>query len=222
MARCNACKITIKDDTKICPLCGGSLEEDGLEAKESMYPTLVLKERIMVKVTRLVFLGMFLLEVFLIMINYALHTRPFWSVITGAAFLYVILVLYTTTIPHMSLKFRLLVLSLALILVSLTVDWVTGFKGWAISVALPIQVLFMDVVIFVLYLVQKKDFQQYLWIEFLNLFLCLIVLAAFLIGYRIFFGLMIAAFLVTGVELLVIMYRGGRRTPAELKRRFHA
>lgn len=222
MARCRICQITIKDRTDVCPLCGSVLEEDGSKSKESMYPDLVLKERVMMRITQTTLLCAVLLEVFLVMINLTVNPQFLWCVITAAAFLYVVLVLYTTAIPNLSLRSRFLILSFSLMLVSLSVDWVTGFRGWALSVAMPIQILFMDVVILVLYLIQKKDFQQYLWMMALNLLLCVIVLIAFLLGCRIFFGLMIIAFVVTIIELFVIMVRGGRRTSAEFKRRFHA
>lgn len=222
MAWCRSCQVTIKDDTKICPLCGGVLESDGTDPKPSMYPTLVLKEKVMVRVTQSACIIGALLEVFLIMINLTINPEFLWCVITGTSFLYVILVLYTTTIPNLALRSRFLILSMALILIGLSVDWVTGFRGWALSVELPIQILFMNIVIFVLYLIQIRDFQQYIWMCFLNLFLCGIGYIAFLFGYRIFSGLLIAATIVTVTEMLLIMVRGGKRTPAELKRRFHA
>lgn len=222
MARCNACQVTITDDTTVCPLCGGSLVPDGKEPHPPLYPDLVLKERVMVMVTRMFLVFGALLELFLVMINLTVDPKHLWCVITGASLLYVVLVLYTVSVPQMALRSRFLILSLGLILIGVSVDWMIGFRGWVVSVGLPIQILFMDITILVLYLIQKRDFQQYIWMCFLNLFFCMIVLIGFFMGYRIFFGWMFVAFAVTILELLMIMVRGGKRTPAELKRRFHA
>ncbi len=221
MARCTACRITVRDDTKICPLCGGPLEEDGTEPKPFMYPTLVLKEKLLRRVTRIIFLIGVLAETLLILINLTWNPDFLWCIITGSSILYLLLVLYTTSIPHLAMRSRFLYLSLGLILVGLSVDFVSGFRGWALSVALPIQVLFMNAVLLILYLTHKREFQQYLWMSFLNLLLCLLALGAYLMGYRILSVLMKIAFLVTAVQILAIMIVEGGKSIAELKRRFH-
>lgn len=222
MARCSSCNITVLDDTDVCPLCGRVLEEDGLEKKPAIYPKLELKPRKLVQVTQSIARIGILLEMILILINVAMDTSYYWCVISGASIAYVILVMYTISIPQMALRRRFLFLSLGLLLIGISVDWVIGFRGWAISVAMPIQILFMDVVVLILFILHRKEFQPYIWLTGLNLLLSMIPLIAFLLGYRILFGIMIVAIAVTFVELLVIMALGGRKTPAELKRRFHA
>ncbi|MDO4617865.1 MAG: DUF6320 domain-containing protein [Lachnospiraceae bacterium] len=221
MAKCTSCRITVRDDTEFCPLCGTPLEKDGTEPKPSMYPNLILKEKKILRITQMILLFGCMLELLLVIINLVWTPDFLWCVISGTAILYLCLVLYTTSITYLALRSRFLYLSLGLILVGISVDAATGFHGWALSVALPIQILFMNVVVLVLYLQQKREFQQYLWMSFLNLLLCGIALIAYLMGYRIFFGLMLIAFPVTGVILAVIMILEGRETPEELKRRFH-
>ncbi len=222
MARCNACNITIRDDTEFCPLCGARLEEDGTEPAVSMYPNLVLRERRLLRATRIALLAGALAEGILILINLLVNPDFLWCVITGTSILYLVLVLYTTSISHLALRSRFLYLSLGAILIGISVDWVTGFRGWALSAALPIQILFMNAVLLVLYLTHKGEFQQYFWMNLLNLLLCGIALLAYFLGYRILFGLMAAAFLVTGIQLAVIILLEGRKTAAEVRRRFHS
>ncbi len=201
---------------------GASNLEEEMKPKTSGYPDLLLRERIMVRITRIAALSGLLLEALLLLLNLTLTPNILWSVITGASIFYVFLVLYTSSKSYLSMRSRMLFLSLGVILIGFAVDFVTGFRGWALSVALPIQVLFMEAVLLVLYLVQRKEFQQFLWMNVLNLLMCGLVLIGFLLGYRIFFGLMIAAFTATVLEILFIVIREGRRTPAELRRRFHA
>lgn len=221
VARCNCCKITILDDVKLCPLCGSPLEEDGIEKKQAIYPELELKPKKLVQIAKGIAQAGILIELLLILVNIAMNCNYYWCEITGASIAYVILILYTISIPHMTLRRRILFLSLGLLMIGFSVDWMIGFRGWAISVAMPIQILFMDIVILVLFLYQRKEFQAYIWITGLNLLLSMIPLIAFLLGYRILFGMMIIAIAVTALELLMIMIQGGRKTDAELKRRFH-
>ena len=91
MSKCRQCKIEILDETERCPLCGSVLEQT-VEV-ENMYPNVRLKARKMMLFGRIYLFCAILTEALLVYLNVTLESKIWWSLITGLALFYGIILI---------------------------------------------------------------------------------------------------------------------------------
>ena len=81
MNKCNQCKVYIKDEGSICPLCKCVLEQT--QPGENMYPNIrIIAQKHHLWLRIYVFLA-FVAESLLLYINYITYDGSLWSVVTG-------------------------------------------------------------------------------------------------------------------------------------------
>ena len=86
MARCNQCKVEIRDNVSVCPLCGCVL--DDVTEQKNRYPNIRHKDRKIDLVTRIYLFAALLVEALLVYLNFTNFHGIYWSAITGGAFAY--------------------------------------------------------------------------------------------------------------------------------------
>jgi hypothetical protein len=111
--------------------------------------------------------------------------------------------------------------AVGLMLLSVIIDWAIGFQGWSLSFAIPCTLLAVDLAVFVMMLVNHKNFQFYLMMQIYTTVLSLLlVIVMALTGTA---GFMILAFVAVGVSVVMLagtLVFGEKRASSELKRRF--
>jgi hypothetical protein len=223
------------DDTLICPICNSVLsrgdeevtQEDDAGADETyishsvMYPDVTPVMRRMKFIVKLVVFLSVLVEGILIVINYNTGSSVKWAAICGAGLAYICFTLIYSFMYNRGYRRKIMFQAVGLMLLSVIIDWAIGFQGWSLSFAIPCTLLAVDLAVFVMMLVNHKNFQFYLMMQIYTTVLSLLlVIVMALTGTA---GFMILAFVAVGVSVVMLagtLVFGEKRASSELKRRF--
>jgi len=219
MGKCRNCNIEILDEAEFCPLCQTILEPT--DELENMYPNVRIRMRRLKLFSRIYLFLAICVEAVLFGVNVLTESKIWWSAITGLVFLYFYMVLRYAILGKSGYRSKVFVLALLSVLCAVTIDFVIGYRGWSVDYVLPLGIIFIDISIFILMMVNRRGWQSYLiWVIFM--LLCSLIPAGLYIAgleHNICF-----AFLPLSLSLYLFlgsMIIGGRRARLELKRRFH-
>lgn len=226
MKKCERCGIILIDPSGVCPLCRSVVKEEqetaGLECLEEPSFPFADRRRKRICFARNIYLfAMIVLIASMIFLNLYLHCMMWWTVIVAASVVCGYITFVVTVLKPVSAKLRVTVQSLMGFLLLLLIDWLTGYQGWALNYVFPIYLPVMDIIILVMMLIDKFDWQSYLFMEFVPILLSFLAIPLSTLhtihllipaSALIFFTVVIFA------GTLVI---GGTRAVNELARRFH-
>lgn len=220
MNRCQKCNLIILDDTDRCPLCQHVLQSDG-EPMENHYPdAIAVTKRFRFWENLFLFLS-FVVEWVLVGFNYSLNPQVPWSLVVGLVLIYANVVFRMSVVGKRGYMFKTLSIVILAIVMLLGIDYLTGYKGWSLDYVLPAGILVLDLMLLVLTLANRRNWQSYLMPQLLTLVLSLVPVALRIAGwiqfpYLVWIALMVSLFLFLGTLIL-----GDQRARTELKRRFH-
>lgn len=219
MSKCRNCNVEILDETEFCPLCHSVLEQK--EAMENMYPDARLKTQKMLFVTRLYLFCAIVVEFLLVWIDFAGENQVHWSILVGLGLFYVYTVLHYAVLGKSGYRAKTIVLVLLAVLLTVVIDFITGYRGWSVDYVATSSILFVDLTIFILMFCNRRNWQSYLMWQIIMIVFSLIPATLYWIGlehnfYMAFLPLIVSVFLFVGTWMI-----GGRRASQELYRRFH-
>lgn len=219
MSKCRNCNVEILDETEFCPLCHSVLEQK--EAMENMYPDARLKTQKMLFVTRLYLFCAIVVEFLLVWIDFAGENQVHWSILVGLGLFYVYTVLRYAVLGKSGYRAKTIVLVLLAVLLTVVIDFITGYRGWSVDYVATSSILFVDLTIFILMFCNHRNWQSYLMWQIIMIVFSLIPATLYWIGlehnfYMAFLPLIVSVFLFVGTWMI-----GGRRASQELYRRFH-
>ena len=223
MNKCKRCKIEIMDDSIVCPLCNGVLERtsDDTSEKSAMYPDVepaIRKTRFLIK---LAIFSSIVVETGLCIINYLTWNGLRWSLICGLGLGYICFTLIYTMYYNRGHRRKIMWQAVIMEILLVLADCIAGFQGWSVTFAVPSIVMLIDLAIFVLMLVNLKNFQSYLMMLVYNTIFSVIVLVIVLVTNVISFNLLnIIAAGFSGILLLGTLIFGDKKAINELNRRF--
>jgi len=219
MSKCRNCHIEILDNTDRCPLCQSALEKS--DVPESMYPDVISPAKKLALASRIYLFCAIVLESLLVGLNILLGHEFLWCVFPGIALLYVYLLLRYALLGKSGYRGKAFMLTLTAVLMAVAADFATGYRGWSVDYVLPLGIIFMDISIFVLMMVNRRCWHSYIiWVIFM--LLCSLIPAGLFIAELdhnacfAFLPLTLSGYLFLGSMII-----GGRRAKLELKRRFH-
>lgn len=219
MSKCKNCNVEILDETAICPLCHSVLEQT--EELENMYPDARHKTQKLLFASRLYLFCAIVVEFVLVMLDFGGEFQVHWSVLAGLGLLYVYTVLRYAVIGKSGYRAKTIVLVLLAVLLTVVVDFVTGYRGWSVDYVASSGILLVDVAIMVLMIFNRRNWQSYMMWQIIMILFSLIPAALYLLHiennvHMAFLPLIVSVFLFLGTLII-----GGRRACQELYRRFH-
>ena len=219
MSRCRNCNVEILDESEFCPLCHSVLEQT--EELENMYPDARHKTQKLLFACRLYLFCALVIEFLLLMIDFNSEAQVHWSILVGLGLLYIYTVLRYAVLGKSGYRAKTIVLVLLAVLLTVAVDFITGYRGWSVDYVASGGILLMDVTIISLMIFNRRNWQSYMMWQLSTIFLSLIPAALYLAGiesnaYMAFLPLVVSVFLFLGTLMI-----GGRRASQELYRRFH-
>lgn len=219
MSKCRNCNVEILDVTEFCPLCHSVLEQT--EELENMYPDARLKTQKMKFVTRLYLFCALVVEFLLMVIDFHGENQVHWSILVGLGLLYVYIVLRYAVLGKSGYRAKTIVLVLLAVLITVVVDFITGYRGWSVDYVASGGILLVDAIIIVLMIWNRRNWQSYLMWQIAMILFSIIPAVLYLINLEhnfimAFLPLIVSVFLFLGTLMI-----GGRRATQELYRRFH-
>lgn len=215
------CKIEVKDDTKICPLCHCVLEKESEEMETNMYPDVKKKVNLLNLGIRIYAFLAIVAEIILVLINAYTFQGTWWCIIAGGAMLYGFLTLRFTIYDTAGYKVKVILQTCFAIAFVFLLDYSTGYQGWSMNYVLPGALILIDVGIIVLMVVNYRNWQSYMVFQLFTI-LCSIA-PLILYGVHIITDPRLG-YVAVGFSILVFLGTlivGGTRARSELKRRFH-
>lgn len=201
-----------------------SAESNGVPDKRDYlgsYPQ-IRYDPVRVKQLEHVFYGsMLFVGIILGMINYVTYSGSLWSVITIGFMAYGALTVKYSILRHANLASKIFGQTVAAQVLLVALDYFKGYSGWSVNYAVPGSILFADLSVVFLILVNRMNWQSYFMYQLAITafsFIPLILWAAGLLT-RPFMALVTVA--VTVAVLAVTIVLGDRGVKKELKRRFH-
>lgn len=212
----------------VCPLCNSvlELEEEGDKGakreEQGMYPDIRLRTKIFRIAIRIYFVVALLLESVLVIVNILTYSGIWWSVICGAAFLFLFFTLRFSIFNHNhGHMLKIAVEAIGVVLFTLLVDFLVGYKGWSLAYVMPSVIILVDLTIIVLMIVNNLNWQGYLSLQ-----IGMIVFSG--VGIVLFYMEVIERPLLTFISALFSLLLflgtvliGDKRAKTELKRKFH-
>jgi len=219
MSKCRNCNVEILDETEFCPLCHSVLEQN--EMMENMYPDARQKNHKMLFACRLYLFCAIVVEFILVWIDFAGENQVHWSVLVGVGLLYVYMVLRYAVLGKSGYRAKTIVLVLLAVLLTIVIDFITGYRGWSVDYVATGSILFVDLTILILMFCNHRNWQSYLMWQIIMIVFSLIPATLYWFGlehnfYMAFLPLIVSTFLFIGTWMI-----GGRRATQELYRRFH-
>ena len=101
------------------------------------------------------------------------------------------------------------------------IDYLTGNRGWALSIVFPSAIVLVDIGILILMVVNSRNWQSYMMLQIFTILLSIIPLVLIGAGiikwkYMALIAMGISLFIFLGTLII-----GDKRARNELKRRFH-
>jgi hypothetical protein len=233
MASCIRCKLTINDDSMMCPLCNGVLvrdEEEYLEAEKNergiyisrsiTYPSVAPALRRTQLLIKIAIFAAVLAEVVSVIINYYTYNGVWWSLIVGLVLAYGCFILVYSFSTHRSLQKIIHVQSLVAILLMVAMDFILGHRGWAIRYAIPITLMAISTCVVVLMIINVENWQSYIITEIVVTGVGAILLILQIVGVITSTILLLISVLISGTILSGTILFGSRIVSDEIKRRF--
>ena len=220
MGKCHNCNVEILDETEYCPLCRSVLEQT--DYLENMYPDVRPTMRRRLFFSRLyLFCGM-IAAAAMVIVNILCDSAIWWSAIAGLGILYGYIVLRYAITGESGYRSKVIVLTMIGILGVISIDFLTGYRGWSVDYALPGGILLIDAGIILCMLINFRNWPSYIMPQIAMLLCSIVPVILFLCGLEQNIYMACAPFaasllLFTGTVLL-----GGQRAATELRKRFHA
>ncbi len=201
-----------------------SLESNGVPDRRDdlgMYPQIRYDQKRLKKLVTVFYGLLFFVGAVLGMINYATYSGSLWSIIAIGLMAYTALTVEYSILRHANLASKILMQTVAAQVLLVALDHSTGYNGWSVNYGIPSTILFADLSIVFLILVNRMNWQSYFMYQIavtVFSFIPLILWAAGLLT-RPFLALFTVT--VTVIILAVTIVLGDRSVKTELKRRFH-
>ncbi|MSS09055.1 MFS transporter [Clostridium sp. WB02_MRS01] len=201
-----------------------SLESNGVpDRRDDMgrYPQIRYDQKRLKKLAAIFYGLLFFVGAILGVINYATYSGSLWSIIAIGLMAYTALTVEYSILRHANLASKILMQTVAAQVLLVALDHSTGYNGWSVNYGIPSTILFADLSVVFLILVNRMNWQSYFMYQIaitVFSFIPLILWAAGLLT-RPFLALITVT--VTVIILAVTIALGDRSVKTELKRRFH-
>ncbi|PJJ26759.1 DUF6320 domain-containing protein [Lacrimispora celerecrescens] len=201
-----------------------SLESNGVPDHRDdlgMYPQIRYDRKRLKKLATVFYGLLFFVGAVLGMINYATYSGSLWSIIAIGLMAYTALTVEYSVLRHANLASKILLQTVAAQILLVALDHSTGYNGWSVNYGIPSTILFADLSIVFLILVNRMNWQSYFMYQIAVTVFSFIPLILWATGLLTRPFLALFTVTVTVIILAVTIVLGDRSVKTELKRRFH-
>ncbi len=220
MNNCKKCNAFIRDNAKICPLCGSPLILGGDERVGVGYPDVTHKIIFMRLIIKIVLFASVVAEGILLFLDYLLNKTFSWSMITAVCLAFGCFTMVYSFQNDKSLQRKLVVQLIAAIAVLLLLNRIIGHGHWAMVIGVPAAIAAIEGSVVVLLFTNLSHWQVYVMAQ---VYICLISVIMLLISIFNRQGTLLFMIAATAFSLMVLagmVVFGGHHATNELKRRF--
>jgi len=220
MGKCLNCRITVTDNTEVCPLCRCVLEKDGVAKMQ--YPNIVKKIRKLQLASRIYLLLAIVIEALLFYINSKYDPEFKWSFIPGYLFAIGYITLYYLVYgTRLSYTMDLIIGIITVFSLLDILDSFLGNIGWSWNYVQPGLLIAANIFILINMLVRRRGWQTYLTPQLILFIVSLVAIPLILADMVTQPLVSMIAVILSIVLFLSYVILGGSRSKEELYRKFH-
>jgi NRPS condensation-like uncharacterized protein len=200
------------------------LESNGVPDErdnKGMYPAIQYDTIVWKKLVRSFYGVMFAVAAFLGIINYATYSGSMWSLIAIGLIAYVTMTVEYSIMRHANLASKIVDQTLAAGLLLIAVDYATVYNGWSVNYGIPSTILFADLAVVFLIIVNRLNWQSYFMYQLAITIFSFIPIILWAVGLITRPWLALGTVVITVLILIITIVLGDRSVKTELKRRFH-
>ncbi len=226
MKKCANCGVILRDPVPVCPLCkciAADVRDDEkwTVSPEPAYPYADRGPKRIRFALRIYLFAALVVFVILAIFNLYFQQRFWWSILILACLGYGYVTVAVSVKRKIELLPKIVVQSLLAFLLLILIDYHTGFYGWSLNIVLPAALVGLTVLIGVLILHSKTNWQSYILLQIMMIFLALIPFGLYPFGLFHSWTRAVVVFLITLLAFAGTIIVGGRTARDELVRRFH-
>lgn len=220
MSKCNNCNVIIMDKTDVCPLCHQVLSGDK-SGTYNMYPDVKDTSRKYRMAENLILFLSVVITLVSLTVDYMIDGEMGWSLIVLLGMFYANATMRLAIAGKSGYRFKMISMVVSAIAVLWGIDYLTGNRGWALSIVFPSAIVLVDIGILILMVVNSRNWQSYMMLQIFTILLSIIPLVLIGAGiikwkYMALIAMGISLFIFLGTLII-----GDKRARNELKRRFH-
>ena len=154
-------------------------------------------------------------------VDYMIDGEMGWSLIVLLGMFYANVTMRLAIAGKSGYRFKMISMVVSAIAVLWGIDYLTGNRGWALSIVFPSAIVLVDIGILILMVVNSRNWQSYMMLQIFTILLSIIPLVLIGAGiikwkYMALIAMGISLFIFLGTLII-----GDKRARNELKRRFH-
>ena len=163
MAYCNNCRLKIKTNRNICPLCLKELNNnDNMIINEEYHSyEWFYKMQKKINAQKIVLLSSLAAIIVLIIVNISTNSKYNWAVISVISILCSYFTYVCFTADTLYLRQKLLIEFFILMPLVIVVDMCTGFYKWSFNYVIPFLTLGLNIAMFLIAVIDRKYFNEY-------------------------------------------------------------
>lgn len=221
MKTCKRCRVNVKGDTVICPLCRTVLTDISGDRLDKTYPAIEVNSHKYNLIKRLFLFVSILFAVGSVITNYLTYNGVMWSAITISAIVYFWIIMSYSIRRNRNIASHILVQVICVSILTVVMDNSIGYSGWSVNNVIPEIMILANVSVLVLVFLNRMYWQTYV-INQIVIAVCGLIPGILWICGLITDPILTIIATATSFLVLVIMIIFGDKTiKSELKRRFH-
>lgn len=220
MKRCDECKINIKDNAVLCPLCHKELTNLDGKIEDEIYPELLKIPPYNFMMRLLIFLSI-ITAAGSVVINILTDVNIIWSFSIISAITYFWATIKTLLRKNTNVAFKIFVQTLFTSVLCVIIDAQSGKFTWSFSYAIPSIFTIGSLIIFVIIIINRTNWANYVIYQCLIAVFGFIPLIFYWLNISNDFTVSAVSVGVSFISLLAAVVFGDRTIKNEFKRRFH-
>ncbi|MEI0493122.1 DUF6320 domain-containing protein [Brachyspira intermedia] len=163
MAYCNNCRLKIKTNRNICPLCLKELNNNDNNIINEEYHSYEWFYEMQKKINaqKIVLLSSLAAIIVLIIVNISTNSKYNWAVISVISILCSYFTYVCFTADTLYLRQKLLIEFFILMPLVIVIDIFTGFYKWSFNYVIPFLSLGLNIAMFLIAVIDRKYFNEY-------------------------------------------------------------
>lgn len=198
----------------------GMDEIEMYESKSVMYPDIKPAMKKIKLVIKLFIFISFVVECVLVLINYLTYKGVKWSLICGAALVYLCFTVAYCVPRNTGHRTKIFGQMIGSIILAILIDCSLGYTGWSLNYVTPIAIMLFDVTILVFMIINSNNWQNYIVLQVAMLLTSVVFAILVPLGVVTSPLLTIIATAVTAMILVATVVFGDKTAITELSRRF--
>ena len=162
-----------------------------------------------------------IISILLVVINFCIDTTYKWSLLCIVGIIYVWLTTLYSLKRNVNIASHVMIQMICITALTVAIDYILGYEGWSITLAVPIIIMIGNVTLLILTIVSRKKYIKYAIYQIIIFILSMIPLILMKYNVQNYNLPTIISSSIAGATLCLTLILCGRDLYKDIIRRFH-